>query len=69
MGCRRSDSCFGCKGPSGEDMGGGYYEAGGSFLKLGLVENFLVRGRQGAETRACGYKMISLPLKPAAAVG
>ena len=24
-------------------MSGGYYEAGGSFLKLGIVEAFLVR--------------------------
>ena len=40
---RRSDSCFNCKGPSGEDVSGGYYEAGGSFLKLGIVESFLVR--------------------------
>ena len=40
--CRRSDSCFNCKGPGGEDVSGGYYEAGGSFLKLGIVEAFLV---------------------------
>ncbi len=40
---RRSDSCFNCKGPGGEDVSGGYYEAGGSFLKLGIVESFLVR--------------------------
>ena len=41
--CRRSDSCGDCVGPEGEDVSGGYYEAGGSFLKLGLVEAFLVR--------------------------
>jgi Glycosyl hydrolase family 9 len=41
--CRRSDSCEDCVGPEGEDVSGGYYEAGGSFLKLGLVEAFLVR--------------------------
>ena len=40
---RRSDSCLSCHGPSGEDLSKGYYEAGGSFLKLGLVEAFLVR--------------------------
>lgn len=40
---RRGDSCSDCVGPKGEDMSGGYYEAGGSFLKLGLVEAFLVR--------------------------
>lgn len=39
---RRSDSCEDCVGPDGEDVSGGYYEAGGSFLKLGLVEAFLV---------------------------
>mmetsp|Transcript_6836 Transcript_6836/g.19716 ORF Transcript_6836/g.19716 Transcript_6836/m.19716 type:complete len:804 (+) Transcript_6836:5446-7857(+) len=38
----RGDSCSDCVGPEGEDMSGGYYEAGGSFLKLGLVEAFLV---------------------------
>jgi hypothetical protein len=32
-----------CRGPSGENLSQGYYEAGGSFLKLGLVESFLVR--------------------------
>lgn len=39
---RRSDSCEDCVGPDGEDVSGGYYEAGGSFLKLGFVEAFLV---------------------------
>lgn len=39
---RRGDSCLNCKGPSGEDLSKGFYEAGGSFLKLGLVESFLV---------------------------
>lgn len=38
----RSDSCLKCRGPNGEDLSKGYYEAGGSFLKLGLVEAFLV---------------------------
>ncbi len=40
---RRGDSCFNCRGPSNEDLRGGYYEAGGSFLKLGPVASFLVR--------------------------
>lgn len=48
--CRRQDSCFNCRGPSGEDVSGGYYEAGGSFLKLGLIEAFSVRGLR---VRAC----------------
>lgn len=43
---RRSDSCVKCRGPSGENLSQGYYEAGGSFLKLGLVESFLVRRRR-----------------------
>ena len=42
MNHRRGDSCLKCKGPSGEDLSKGFYEAGGSFLKLGLVESFLV---------------------------
>jgi hypothetical protein len=28
------------QGPQGEDLSGGYYEAGGSFLKVGLPEAF-----------------------------
>ena len=28
------------QGPMGEDLSGGYYEAGGSFLKVGLPEAF-----------------------------
>ena len=47
---RRSDSCFNCKGPGGEDVSGGYYEAGGSFLKLGIVESFLVRSLVGSQS-------------------
>ena len=39
---RRGDSCHSCRGPSGENLSGGYYEAGGSFLKLGPVASFLV---------------------------
>ena len=30
----RSDSCSECRGPEGEDLSGGYYEAGGSYLKF-----------------------------------
>ena len=30
---RRSDSCASCKGQYGEDLSGGFYEAGGSSLK------------------------------------
>lgn len=41
----RSDSCQKCRGPSGEDLSKGYYEAGGSFLKLGIPEAFVVRPR------------------------
>ena len=48
---RRSDSCTKCRGPSGEDLSQGYYEAGGSFLKLGLVESFLVRRRPTPQRR------------------
>lgn len=51
--CRRSDSCTKCRGPSGEDLSQGYYEAGGSFLKLGLVESFLVRRRPTLQQRSC----------------
>lgn len=30
----RGNSCQGCKGKFGEDLSGGYYEAGGSYLKM-----------------------------------
>ena len=30
----RANSCQECKGPGGEDLSGGYYEAGGSYLKF-----------------------------------
>ena len=30
----RTDSCLDCQGPAGEDLSGGYYEAGGSYLKF-----------------------------------
>ncbi|KAK9904857.1 hypothetical protein WJX75_003941 [Coccomyxa subellipsoidea] len=36
----RSNSCITCQGPQGQDLTGGYYEAGGSYLKVGLPEAF-----------------------------
>ena len=30
----RTDSCLDCVGPQGEDLSGGFYEAGGSYLKF-----------------------------------
>ena len=51
--CRRGDSCVKCRGPSGENLSQGYYEAGGSFLKLGLVESFLVRRRPTSQQYGC----------------
>ena len=30
----RGDSCLDCVGPAGEDLSGGFYEAGGSYLKF-----------------------------------
>ncbi len=36
----RTDSCAECKGPSGEDLSGGYYEAGGSYLKFSFPTAF-----------------------------
>jgi hypothetical protein len=38
----RSDSAVGFKGPGGEDLSKGYLEAGGSYLKLGVPEAFIV---------------------------
>ena len=36
----RTDSCAECKGPGGEDLSGGYYEAGGSYLKFSFPTAF-----------------------------
>jgi hypothetical protein len=30
----RGDSCLNCKGPNGQDLSGGFYEAGGNYLKV-----------------------------------
>lgn len=38
----RGDSCFNCTGPSGEDLSGGYIEAGGSNLKILMPSAFTV---------------------------
>ncbi len=36
----RTDSCEECRGPAGEDLSGGYYEAGGSYLKFSFPTAF-----------------------------
>lgn len=38
----RKDSCEECKGPGGEDLTGGYYEAGGSYLKFTFPTAFTI---------------------------
>ncbi|KAL6781923.1 hypothetical protein ACKKBF_B09970 [Auxenochlorella protothecoides x Auxenochlorella symbiontica] len=38
----RGDSCLTCKGKYGEDLTGGYYESGGSSMKMSVVHNFQV---------------------------
>lgn len=38
----RTDSCAECHGPSGEDLSGGYYEAGGSYLKFSFPTAFTI---------------------------
>ena len=38
----RSDSCPGCEGASGEDLSGGYFEAGGSYLKFSYPLAFTI---------------------------
>lgn len=53
----RGDSCQSCKGPAGENLSGGFYEAGGSFLKLGLPSAYTVTNLAwGAISFADGYK-------------
>ena len=38
----RKDSCQECVGPGGEDLSGGYYEAGGSYLKFTFPTAFTI---------------------------
>ena len=38
----RTDSCEECVGPGGEDLSGGYYEAGGSYLKFTFPTAFTI---------------------------
>ncbi|KAK9867129.1 hypothetical protein WJX84_004718 [Apatococcus fuscideae] len=38
----RSDSCTACKGTMGEDLSGGYWEAGGSYLKVAFPQAFVI---------------------------
>jgi endoglucanase len=38
----RKDSCQECIGPGGEDLSGGYYEAGGSYLKFTFPTAFTI---------------------------
>lgn len=38
----RTDSCAECIGPGGEDLSGGYYEAGGSYLKFTFPTAFTI---------------------------
>lgn len=53
----RSSSCLTCVGPGGEDQSGGFYEAGGSFLKLGLPSAYTVTNLAwGAAAFAEGYQ-------------
>ncbi|KAK9823053.1 hypothetical protein WJX81_004364 [Elliptochloris bilobata] len=38
----RGSSCKDCQGAYGEDLSGGYYEAGGSYMKMALQEAFVL---------------------------
>lgn len=38
----RSDACVECEGGNGEDLSGGYFEAGGSYLKFSYPLAFTI---------------------------
>ena len=38
----RSDACVECEGTNGEDLSGGYFEAGGSYLKFSYPLAFTI---------------------------
>ena len=59
----RTDSCAECKGPSGEDLSGGYYEAGGSYLKFSGPTAFtLTQLAWGVVQYREGYAKVQCPL-------
>lgn len=51
---RRGDSCLTCKGKYGEDLTGGYYESGGSSMKMSVVHNFQVGKKKGRTPNVVG---------------
>ena len=58
----RTDSCEECKGPGGEDLSGGYYEAGGSYLKFSFPTAFtLTQLAWGVVEYRDGYEKVRLP--------
>ena len=59
----RTDSCAECKGPSGEDLRGGYYEAGGSYLKFSFPTAFtLTQLAWGVVQYREGYAKVHCPI-------
>ena len=61
----RTDSCAECKGPSGEDLSGGYYEAGGSYLKFSFPTAFtLTQLAWGVVQYREGYAKVHCPRAP-----
>ena len=61
----RTDSCAECKGPSGEDLSGGYYEAGGSYLKFSFPTAFtLTELAWGVVQYREGYAKVHCPTIP-----
>ena len=59
----RTDSCAECKGPSGEDLSGGYYEAGGSYLKFSFPTAFtLTQLAWGVVQYREGYAKVHCPI-------
>ena len=59
----RTDSCAECKGPSGEDLSGGYYEAGGSYLKFSFPTAFtLTQLAWGVVQYREGYAKVRCPI-------
>ena len=61
----RTDSCAECKGPNGEDLSGGYYEAGGSYLKFSFPTAFtLTQLAWGVVQYRDGYAKVQHPWQP-----
>ena len=62
----RADTCETCEGATGEDLSGGYFEAGGSYLKFSYPLAFTITQLAwGVVEYRDGYAKVNQPILPA----